>query len=138
MSTFEVQGIEIAAPFQAAFRYIADPANLPEWTHAFKHVSEGLATMKTPAGAVQVGLRVEASEPHGTIDWVITFPDGGVATATSRVTPHGDRSIYTFVLEAPPVPLERLEGALAEQSRILATELATLARRLGGNGRTHV
>jgi hypothetical protein len=138
MSTFDVQGIEISAPFSAAFRYIADPANLPEWTHAFKHVSEGHATMETPAGAVQVGLRVQASEPHGTIDWVITFPDGGVAKAASRVTPHGDRSIYTFVLEAPPVPLERLEGALAEQSRILATELATLARRLGENGRTHV
>ena len=138
MSTFDVQSIEISAPFSAAFRYIADPANLPEWTLAFKHVSEGHATMETPAGALQVGLRVQASEAHGTIDWVITFPDGGIAKAASRVTPHGDGSIYTFVLEAPPVPLERLEGALAEQSRILATELATLARRLGENGRSHV
>jgi len=138
MSTFDVQSIEIAAPFLVAFRYIADPANLPGWTHAFTQVSKGHATMKTPAGAVQVGLRVQASEPHGTIDWTITFPDGGIATAASRVTPHGDRSIYTFVLEAPPVPLERLEGALAEQSRILATELATLTRRLDENGRRHV
>jgi polyketide cyclase/dehydrase/lipid transport protein len=138
MSTFEVQSIEISAPFSTAFRYIADPANLPEWTHAFKRVSDGHAMMETPAGAVQVGLRVQASEPHGTIDWMITFPDGGVAKAASRVTPHGERSIYTFVLEAPPVPLERLEGALAEQSRILGTELATLARRFGENGRTHV
>jgi hypothetical protein len=53
------------------------------------------------------------------------------------VIPHGDRSIYTFVLEAPPVPLERLEGALAEQSRILIKELATLARRIGENGISH-
>ena len=138
MNTFDVQSIEISAPFSAAFRYIADPANLPEWTQAFKHVSDGHATMETAEGAVQVGLRVQASEPHGTIDWMITFPDGAVAKAASRVTPHCERSIYTFVLEAPPVPLERLEGALAEQSRILATELATLARRLGENGRTHV
>jgi uncharacterized protein YndB with AHSA1/START domain len=36
MTTFDVQSIEIAAPFSMAFRYIADPANLPEWTHAFK------------------------------------------------------------------------------------------------------
>jgi hypothetical protein len=28
MSTFDVQSIEIAAPFSAAFPYIADPANL--------------------------------------------------------------------------------------------------------------
>jgi hypothetical protein len=41
------------------------------------------------------------------------------------------------VLEAPPVPLERLEGALAEQSRILTTELAALARLLGINGGAH-
>jgi hypothetical protein len=135
MVTFDVQSIEIAAPLAAAFRYIADPANLPEWTHAFKQVSDGRATMETPAGVVQVGLGVDASEAHGTVDWTITFPDGSVAKAASRVIPHRDHSIYTFVLEAPPVPLERLEGALAEQSHILAAELVTLARRLGDNGR---
>jgi hypothetical protein len=137
LSTFDVQSIEIAAPFQAAFRYIADPAHLPEWTHAFKRVGNEQATMETPAGAVQVGLLVEASEPHGTIDWTITFPDGGVSKASSRVIPHGDRSIYTFVLEAPPVSLERLEGVLAEQSRILTSELQTLAHRLHENGWGH-
>ena len=137
MNTFDVQSIEIAAPFSMTFRYIADPANLPEWTHAFKQVEDGRATMETPAGAVQVRLSVDASETHGTVDWTITFPDGGVAKAASRLVPHGHHSIYTFVLEAPPVPLERLEGALAEQSRILTEELATLARRLEDNGRGH-
>jgi len=82
-------------------------------------------------------LRVDASESHGTIDWTITFPDGGVAHADSRVTPHGDHCVYTFVLKAPPVALERLEGALAEQSRILTSELTTLARRLGDNRDAH-
>jgi polyketide cyclase/dehydrase/lipid transport protein len=137
MSTFDVQSVEIAAPFSTAFHYIADPANLPEWTHAFKRASGNQATLETPGGAVEVGLRVEASERYGTVDWTITFPDGAISKAASRVTPHGDRSIYTFVLEAPPIPLERLEGALAQQSRILATELATLARRLGGKARGH-
>jgi hypothetical protein len=137
MNTFDVQSIEIAAPFSTAFRYIADPANLPEWTHAFKQVEDGRATLETSAGAVQVRLGVDASETHGTVDWTITFPDGAVSKAASRLVPHGTRSIYTFVLEAPPVPLERLEGALAEQSRILTKELATLAQRLGDNGRGH-
>ena len=94
-------------------------------------------TIETPAGTVQVGLRVEASELHGTVDWTLTFPDGGVAKAASRVIPHCDRAIYTFVLEAPPVSLECLEGALQEQSRILTTELATLARRLDEDGRAN-
>lgn len=80
MSTFDVQSVAIAAPFSTAFRYIADPANLPEWTHAFKRASKNQATMETPGGAVQVGLRVEASEPHGTVDWTITFPDSRLQT----------------------------------------------------------
>ena len=135
MTTFEVQSIEIAAPFATTFRYIADPANLPQWTHAFTQVADGQAMMQTPAGALRVGLAVDASESHGTVDWTITFSDGAVAKAASRVIAHGDRSIYTFVLEAPPLPLERLEGALAEQSRVLTTELAALTRMLDDNGR---
>lgn len=136
MRTFDVQSIEIEAPFATAFRYIANPAHLPEWTHAFKSVADGQAIMTTPGGSVQVLLRVDASETHGTIDWTMTLPEGGVANAASRLIPHGDRSIYTFVLKAPPAPLEQIEGALAEQSLILTTELATLARRLGGGVRS--
>ena len=118
MCTFDVQSIELDASPADAFRYLANPAALPEWTHAFKAADSRQATMSTPEGAVQVGLRVDASEEHGTIDWTTTFPTGVIAKAHSRVTPHrGNRSIYTFVLEAPPAPLEALEGVLAEQSR---------------------
>src|ERR1700680_2210476 len=130
MRTFDVQSIELDVPFADAFRYLADPTTLPEWTHAFRAVDDRRATMATPGGTVHVGLRVDASEAHGTIDWTLTFPNGGIARARSRLIPHDAKSIYTFVLEAPPLPLEELEGALAEQSRILADELATLAQRL--------
>ena len=132
MRTFDVQSIELDAPLPVAFRYLADPANLPEWTHAFRAADGRQATMATPRGEVRVGLRVSASEAHGTIDWIMTFPDGSAAKASSRLVPHGAKSIYTFVLEAPPVPLEELEGALAEQSRTLAGELARLATLLAG------
>ncbi len=130
MHTFDVQSIELDAPFADAFRYLANPTTLPEWTHAFTAADDRQATMMTPHGAVQVGLRVDASEAHGTIDWAITFPNGAMAKASSRLIPHGGKSIYTFVLETPPRPLEELEGALAEQSRILADELAKLAQCL--------
>jgi hypothetical protein len=130
MRTFDVQGIELDVPFADAFRYLANPMTLPEWTHAFKTADDHHATMSTPQGTVHVDLRVDASQAHGTIDWTMTFPNGAVAQAHSRVTPHRGKSIYTFVLEAPPAPLEELEGALAEQSRVLADELATLATRL--------
>ena len=42
----------------------------------------------------------------------------------------GDRSVYSFVLMAPPVPLEALEGALSTQMAVLAQELQTLKARL--------
>jgi len=88
MRTFDVQGIELDVPFADAFRYLANPMTLPEWTHAFKTADDHHATMSTPQGIVQVDLRVDASEAHGTIDWTMTFPNGVVAQAHSRVTPH--------------------------------------------------
>ncbi len=130
MRDFDVQTIEIEAPFDAAFRYIADPGTLPEWTHAFRAVSNGRATLTTPKGAVDIGLQVSASREAGTGDWTMTFPDGSVGRAFSRLVDRGGRSLYSFVLLAPPVPLEQVEGALAEQSRTLREELKTLQQRL--------
>src|SRR3972149_6607956 len=43
MPDFDVQTVELAAPFDVAFRYVADPGTLPEWTHAFRSVSAGRA-----------------------------------------------------------------------------------------------
>jgi predicted transcriptional regulator len=61
------------------------------------------------------------------VDWRLEFPDGSIALAQSRVTETTrGTSIYSFVLHAPPVPLEALEGALDAQRRTLREELATL------------
>lgn len=127
MKTFDVQTVEINAPFEKVFNYIAEPRNLPEWTNAFKEASNGQARLETPNGNVDVVLKVGASREQGTIDWTITFPDESVATAFSRVISKQDgKSIYSFVLMAPPVPLEQLEGALDAQSEILRKELSKL------------
>ena len=130
MRDFDVQTVEIEAPFDAAFAYIADPQTLPEWTHAFRSVSNGRATMVTPRGSVDVGLRVESSRVGGTIDWIMTLPDGSVGRAFSRLIDVGNRRLYSFVLMAPPVPLELLEGALEEQASILREELSALQGKL--------
>lgn len=136
MRTFDVQSIEIQAPFETTFEYIADPRTLPEWTQAFASVNGRHAVMRTPGGTEEIGLEVIASRQNGVIDWKMIFANGQIASAWSRLVSHGDnRVIYTFVLPAPPVPLERLEGALAEQSQTLATELAMLTRVLEGGRR---
>jgi len=129
MKNFDVQGIDLNVPREKAHAFIADPTQLPRWTSAFASVTSGRAVMRTPAGEVDIELDVEASAEHGTVDWRMTFPDGSVATAFSRVVAIDQkRCVFSFVLTPPPVPLEQLEGALEAQSRTLAEELGNLKR----------
>jgi hypothetical protein len=130
MRDFDVQTVELGAPFDLAFRYLADARTLPEWTHAFRSVSDGRAMLATPRGAVEIGLEVSASREAGTVDWTMTFPDGSVGRAFSRLVARERGTLYSFILLAPPVAIEQVEGALAEQSRALREELMTLQRRL--------
>jgi hypothetical protein len=127
MRLFEVHGIEIVAAPGTVFRFVSDPRNLPRWAHAFKAADDGRARLETPAGTIDVELRTEGNSASGTVDWRLAFPDGSVALAQSRVseTTRGT-SIYSFVLHAPPVPLEQIEGALDQQSATLKQELAKL------------
>lgn len=127
MKTFDVQSIGIDKPADVVFAFVAEPSNLPKWTSAFKSANSSSAELVTPNGAVPITLQTIAHDGHGTIDWKMTFPDGAVGMAYSRVTPDGaDQSVYSFVLMAPPVPLEMLEGALGAQMEILAEELIVL------------
>lgn len=135
MRNFDVQGIDLFVPREKAFSFIADPAQLPVWTNAFASVAKGRAVMRTPGGEVEIELCVQASAEHGTVDWRMTFPDGSVATAFSRVVEIDRRHcVYSFVLTPPPVPLEQLEGALEAQSRTLAEELLKVKRILERHG----
>ena len=131
---FEVRNVELAVPFEAAYSYLTDMTNLPEWTYAFSEVSEGgKALMRTPEGEIPVQLEDNVDPKNGVIDTKITFPDGGMATAYSRLVALSEGSCaYSFLLTPPPVALERLEGALSEQAQILEEELQTLKTRLEG------
>ena len=98
----------------------------PAWrrrTRAFRSVSGGRATLATPKGSIEVGLEARPSLEWGTVDWIMTFPDGSVGRAFSRLVPLDHvLTLYSFVLLAPPVPLEQVEGALAEQAKVLRQE----------------
>src|SRR5262245_53496634 len=127
MRMFDVQGVEINAPRNEVFEFVRQPGNLPRWAQAFVSAEEGRARLETPAGAVDVRLGVSADPRSGTIDWTLEFPDGTVGLAQSRVTESTRGTcIYSFVLHAPPVALEQVEGALEAQSVVLTKELATL------------
>lgn len=127
MKTFDVQCIGIVASRNRVFEFVAEPTNLPLWANAFKSADTHSARLETPKGAVAIGLRTDARRDAGTVDWTMTFPDGSVGNAYARVTPDGeDRAVFSFVLMAPPVSLEQLEGALQAQRKILAEELVRL------------
>jgi hypothetical protein len=127
MRTFDVQAIEIEAPPGAVFDFVRNPRNLPQWAHAFQSADDGHARLATASGTLDVGLETLAAPSAGTIDWRLHFPDGSVGLAHSRVTETSrGTSIYSFVLHAPPVPLEQLEGALDAQRATLQNELAAL------------
>jgi hypothetical protein len=127
MRMFDVQGIEITAPRRKVFEFLRESGNLPRWAHAFVSAGNGHARLETPAGAVDVGLGVTADADTGVVDWRLAFPDGSVGVAQSRVTETTRGTcIYSFVLHAPPVALEHVEGALDAQRARLQSELATL------------
>ena len=127
MRMFDVQGIEIHATRGRVFEFLRNPANLPQWAHAFTSTEDDRARLETPAGAVDVRFDVSADADTGTVDWRLTFPDGSVGLAQSRVTETTRGTcIYSFVLHAPPLALEQVEGALEAQRATLRSELATL------------
>lgn len=68
------------------FDYVADPANLPEWTHAFARADAESADMATPNGTLAIGLATAANPHAGTVNWRMTMPDGSVGTGFSRIT----------------------------------------------------
>ena len=131
MKYYDVQEVEIAVPARRAFEWISDPARLPDWTTAFGSADHRSAVLKTPKGPLRIGLEVQALPAAGTVDWTMRFPDGTVGRAHSRVVELADdRCVYAFVLHAPPVPLEAIEGALETQRVTLAQELERLKRLL--------
>jgi uncharacterized protein YndB with AHSA1/START domain len=131
MKMFDVQQVEISAPPRRAFDWIADPARLPTWTRAFESADARSAVMRTPAGRLEVGLEVRAVPAAGTVDWKMSFPDGSTSWAHSRVVELSpERSLFVFVLHAPPAPLEAIEGALDAQRVTLAEELTRLKQVL--------
>ena len=127
MRMFDVQGIEIAAPPDRVFAFLREPGNLPRWAHAFVSAERDRARLDTPNGTVDAGLDVFSNADTGVVDWRLTFPGGGIGIAHSRVTASTrGTSIYSFVLHAPPVALEQVEGALEAQRVLLQSELTTL------------
>lgn len=131
-NNFDVQSIGINAHPDKVFQFIAEPANVPKWALGFSQVDGKTAFMETPAGKMKVGMTMQSNPELGTVDTTMTMPDNSIGMAYSRVLPNdgGETSIFSFVLMAPPVPLEEIEGTLEAQKKQLAEELQLLKKIL--------
>ncbi|HAS43839.1 MAG TPA: hypothetical protein DCS93_25380 [Microscillaceae bacterium] len=132
---FDVQSIAIQANPAKVFDFIAEPTNVPKWAKGFSEVNGQTALMETPQGKMKIGMQMQVNKALGTIDTIMTMPDGSIGKAFSRVTENdgGQAAIFSFVLMAPPVPLEELEGTLEQQKVQLAEELQILKGILENN-----
>ena len=123
----DVQSVNIQTSVNEAFEYLSNPLNLPNWTGAFKKVDGQSALLLTPRGEIKIGLETKTNRETGTIDWYMSMPDGSNGIAYSRVVNGPDnKAIYSFVLIAPPGPLEEIEGTLNAQIGQLKEELRKL------------
>ncbi|MCK0192602.1 hypothetical protein [Arenibacter sp. F20364] len=123
----DVQSVNIQTSVSEAFEYLSNPLNLPNWTGAFKEVDGQSALLLTPKGEIKIGLETKINRETGTIDWYMSMPDGSMGIAYSRVVNGPDnKAIYSFVLIAPPGPLEEIEGTLNAQIGQLKEELRKL------------
>ena len=132
---YDVQSIEIKVHPDEVFAFVADAKNDPRWSIGITEVDGNTATLETPNGEMKVGINIETDAQVRTVDTIMTMPDGSIGKAFSRVIENngGKSSIFTFVLMAPPVPLEELEGTLEEQRKQLSEELKLLKSILEDN-----
>lgn len=134
---FDVQSIAINAKPERVFEFLAEPTNVPRWAKGFSEVNGETALMETEKGKMKIGMRMLCNPEWGAIDTVLTMPDGSIGNAYSRVIPNDDglSTIFSFVLMAPPAPLEKIEGIMSEQKEQLAEELLELKKILESENR---
>ena len=101
MRRFDVRAIEIRPPRQPLFEFLRIPGKSAALGAGFVSAEHDRARLETPAGAVDIGLKVLTNADAGTVDWRLLFPEGGIGVAHSRVieTTRGS-CIYSFVLHA--------------------------------------
>jgi hypothetical protein len=133
LTNHHVQSVNINSSADKVFSFISKPQNLPQWTAAFKYADEASAVLSSPMGDLSIGLSTKTNAEMRTIDWYMTMPDGTTGAAYSRIVEGPDKkAIFTFILLAPPGPLEKVEGSLKEQIMLLANELENLKKMLDG------
>lgn len=121
--------IEIAAPPQDAFAFVADPLKLPVWAIGFAKAIEpdGDGWVVTLAGGERMPLRIESDPATGVVDYVMLPASNVAAPAHTRVMPHAAGTLYAFSMhQTPDIPDEVFNAQVAELERELTVLKAHL------------
>jgi hypothetical protein len=120
----DTQTIFIETSFEHAFRYLADPENLPRWAAAFaqqiKPHREGWV-VTTPQG--ELGMRYVTHSSLGIVDYHISSAPAVEVVAHSRLIPVGEGVLYVFTQVQPSGMSDQ---AFDGQVRTLTRELRLL------------
>ena len=97
--------VQIACPAAEAYRFIADPATMPQWAiHNFKSirpVGQNEWEIQTPRGAGR--LVPHYDQASGILDHEFIDPKEGSWQVSARIVPAGAKdSVYMITLVKPP------------------------------------
>jgi hypothetical protein len=124
-----VSSIEIAASVSSTYEFVADLERLPVWAIGFAKAIErsGDRFVVTTAGGDRLGVRAISSRELGVVDYLMSPAPDVEFPAHTRVVPHGDGSLYTFVMHQP----EGMPDAVFDQQAAeLDRELTVLKAHL--------
>lgn len=93
-------GISVAAPADAVYTYVADPAHLKAWAAGLARSTVERAgddwVVESPMGRVRVGFA--PVNDFGVLDHTVTLPDGEQVLNPLRVIPDGEGCEVVFTV----------------------------------------
>jgi hypothetical protein len=122
--------VQIACSAAEAYRFIADPATMPQWAihnvKAIRPVGQNEWEIQTPRGA---GKLIPHYDRHsGILDHEFVDPKEGSWEVSARIVEAGTRdSVYMITLVKPP---SMCEEAFRQGMPLVEEELATMKRIL--------
>lgn len=116
--------LSIDAPFQSAYDYISDPANLPKWAPGFflsVRFADGKWLAETTLGPV--GFRFAERNRYGVLDHFVTVDSGPETANPMRLLPNATGCELLFTLFREP---EMTEDQFSEDAGTVLKDLRNL------------
>ena len=133
MTTTTTLTVQIARTWRDVYRFVADPATMPQWAihnvRAIRPLGGGAWEIETPRGAGRLIPSFE--EAHGILDHAFVDPREGRWDVPARVVPVGANACVYMITLAKPAAMP--EEAFAQGMTLVQEELQTMKKILEGD-----